>query len=482
MKLQIKRSFLFYTVLAIFGIKCLMAGYFMVHKEFLANLLHRIPLKNLELPRRGDRVLVFVPHPDDEIVGCCSFINKVIKNGCKLKVVMITNGDGIGMADQYKYWFFKPSPEKFQKLGYHRQRETKKALNLLGVSPTDLIFLGYPDRGSLNLWRENWDPDKPFTSKSTGYDHSFYNNCYTPGVKYTGSNLAGDFEKIIKDFSPTHIFYPHFYDGHLDHFITNNFVKYVLAKLDIDVKKYGYLVHRGNWPVPLGKLPQLPLLPPKALADCGIEWYSLDLSKDDLKKKEQCLRFYDSQLNKPIMGAYLYAFLRKNELFGEYAEHRDIELIMGLGREQMIPFVNPFADTLDAYLNQPADISQLTLFFKDTSTHFTLCGKIMTLAKPDQKYRYMIEFIFFGKGQSTKRAILVVENGTLEMKKLTGDSMELPEDAGFSVGNKYVSISLPLEKPFDIKAILVTATTFHKEKIVDRIGPRVIKIRNDIGN
>lgn len=59
--------------------------------------------------------------------------------------------------------------------------------------------------------------------------------------------------------------------------------------------------------------PQLSIAPPKNWPEKDTVWFSFDLDEDSLKKKQQSISFYKTQVgyNPP----FLYTFARKNELF-----------------------------------------------------------------------------------------------------------------------------------------------------------------------
>ena len=40
----------------------------------------------------GRRLLVFAPHPDDEIIGCGGVLLNAVKIGCEIQVVYVTDG------------------------------------------------------------------------------------------------------------------------------------------------------------------------------------------------------------------------------------------------------------------------------------------------------------------------------------------------------------------------------------------------------
>src|SRR4051794_14884739 len=43
---------------------------------------------------QADSIVVFAPHPDDEVIGCAGIIMQALARGARVKVVAITSGDG----------------------------------------------------------------------------------------------------------------------------------------------------------------------------------------------------------------------------------------------------------------------------------------------------------------------------------------------------------------------------------------------------
>ncbi|MDX1919546.1 MAG: PIG-L deacetylase family protein [Candidatus Caenarcaniphilales bacterium] len=86
------------------------------------------------------KIIVFAPHPDDELIGCGGSIAKHIKNGNEVSVVYMTSGDsgniGINKND----------------LAIMREEEASRGAKMLGVK--ELIFLRNPD-GYLEASKEN---------------------------------------------------------------------------------------------------------------------------------------------------------------------------------------------------------------------------------------------------------------------------------------------------------------------------------------
>ena len=70
-------------------------------------------------------LLVIIPHEDDELAIAGAMIYGAVQQNMRIKVVFVTNGD------------------YFRQEGTIRIKEAGKALGELGVTPEDIIFLGY---------------------------------------------------------------------------------------------------------------------------------------------------------------------------------------------------------------------------------------------------------------------------------------------------------------------------------------------------
>ncbi len=96
--------------------------------------LELCPLPKILTPLEGGRVLVFAPHQDDETIGCGGTLALLRKNGCKIKVIFVTDGGGAGSL-----------PEGSVAI---RKKEAAEALAVLGID--DILFLDEPDGNFLN--------------------------------------------------------------------------------------------------------------------------------------------------------------------------------------------------------------------------------------------------------------------------------------------------------------------------------------------
>src|SRR5690606_15046442 len=270
----------------------------------------------------GSRWLVVAPHCDDEILGAGGLLHTAIQAGCAVRVVLLTNGDGYNRtALRGQSRRLRLTPAQYIEFAYHRQRETLAALGVLGVSPAEVVFCGYPDRGLAAMWEDHWEFHRPYRSRFTRVTRSPYENSRTRGAVFCGESVVRDLEEIVREFRPTHVIVPHPHDTHGDHWAGCCFTLYALERLRLRGRLpvggpvvLQYLVHQGTWPQPRGYRPRAMLVPPKPYARLPLEWLSLELPEEAVERKLQALLCYRSQM--VFMRRYLLSFVRRNELFG----------------------------------------------------------------------------------------------------------------------------------------------------------------------
>lgn len=127
------------------------------------------------------KVVVFAPHPDDELIGCGGSIAKHVSRDDKVTVVYMTSGDKGGTEHSKEI------------LAIIREREALEAAEFMGIN--SLIFLKNED-GSLRRSPE----------------------------------IIKNVKNIITGEKPQLIYIPHHLDGHKDHIITNKIVVEVIKK------------------------------------------------------------------------------------------------------------------------------------------------------------------------------------------------------------------------------------------------------------
>jgi len=95
-------------------------------------------------PNRSESIVIFAPHPDDEVIGCAGIIMQALARGARVKVVDITSGDGFdaAAAGLTHKKVNEVGPDDFFALSRLRQTQSRNALEILGGKADDLIVLG----------------------------------------------------------------------------------------------------------------------------------------------------------------------------------------------------------------------------------------------------------------------------------------------------------------------------------------------------
>ncbi len=267
---------------------------------------------------KSDRVLVIAPHPDDETLGAGGLIRSAVEAGAEVKILYLTHGDHNEIASI----FYQKRPlvvkSDFLKSGQIRKEEAVAAMAALGLSKGHLVFLGYPDFGTLAIWRKHWGSAKPFRSFLTRINKDLYREDLSYGNPYRGENIVKDFEKVIASFRPTQVFVTPPFDLNPDHRAAYLYLQVALLDLENTVspeKVYCYLIHAHKWPQPKKYLPENPLEPPPhASLNEALDWIKRPLTARQVQLKNKALSNYKSQ---SYSKDFLFSFVRSNELFFE---------------------------------------------------------------------------------------------------------------------------------------------------------------------
>ena len=202
------------------------------------------------------RVCIFAPHPDDEILGCGGLLQQLVANGNAILLVYVTNGTQSHPNSQV----YPP-----QKLNIIRPQESFAALEVLNIAQQVATV-------ALDL---------------------------TDGEVF--SQQAQFKEKLTAIIRPDDILVtPFIHDGHPDHEATGQVVA-AFAKQQ-QLACYQVLIWAWHWAKP---------------ADSRIPWHcalSVDLTAEQLQRKTQAIHCFKSQIsidastgNLPILSAQTIA-------------------------------------------------------------------------------------------------------------------------------------------------------------------------------
>ena len=267
--------------------------------------------------RPDDRILVLAPHPDDEVIGCGGIIQKALAQKLAVRVVFFTYGDN----NEWSFTVYRKhpviEPTAVQAMGLIRHDEAVRADKILGLNSNQLVFLGYPDFGTLNIWNQYWGKSPPFESMLTRVREVHYANAFRPGAPYKGEEIVRDLTTVLRDFKPTKIFLAHAGDYNHDHRALYLFTRVALWNIEKEMKPavFPYLVHFPQWPQPRGYKPA-ELLTPPILYKTSAAWASSSLTPMEVAIKHAAIQTHKTQYN--YAANYLLSFVRANELFGDF--------------------------------------------------------------------------------------------------------------------------------------------------------------------
>jgi hypothetical protein len=107
------------------------------------------------------------------------------------------------------------SPSEMAAFAQARRHESQRAMTLLGLSPADLIFLGYPDAKLLDMY--NYPDSVIAGNTSAGLSET--------GKPFTGSNLTEDLCRFLRFCPNATVYTTHPSDHHRDHHALALFVE-----------------------------------------------------------------------------------------------------------------------------------------------------------------------------------------------------------------------------------------------------------------
>ncbi|GBD27378.1 1D-myo-inositol 2-acetamido-2-deoxy-alpha-D-glucopyranoside deacetylase [bacterium HR30] len=287
-------------------------------------------------------VLVVAPHPDDETLAAGGLIQRVLGTRGTVRIVYVSNGDGYLEAVQAQMQGRPPSADDFQRYGRQRQAEAVEAQLELGVPPTWLTFLGFPDGGIRALWSEYWCSADPYVSPFTHQSRSDQN----AHLLYRGVELERELTRLLSTWKPDIVVAPDPRDVHSDHCAVGLFVLQALRELrrrgtPALPKVWGYLVHFPGYPGDPGWKDAT-----RHSGACGdkdgaatlsdTKWLQLELEEKQVRSKRSALTRYATQVQ--VMRPFLEQFARSEEWFSILEpKHWDLPRVIRKGRKTTKP-------------------------------------------------------------------------------------------------------------------------------------------------
>jgi LmbE family N-acetylglucosaminyl deacetylase len=421
--------------------------------------------------------LVFSPHPDDETLGCGGLIQRAKSAGATVTIAFLTNGDGFRVAVERQFRELHVGPEDYIRFASHRQKETLTALGALGVSRDDVLFLGYPDRGLLPLWTDNWSSDRLFRSPYTQHDHSPYDLAFRPGAAYCGRSVLEDVEQVLRRERPTDIYVTHPSDDHPDHTAASSFVTLALDRIRDSGEAWAkrahlhyFIVHRGDWPVPQGMYKTDPLSPPSEMAALDTKWQSLGLTSAETEAKGKSILAYESQT--AVMKRFLVSFARKSEIFGTLGSAQ-IERVSSPVNDDLLkswagskPVIrDPVNDSLLRDFQGGGDVSAVYAAHDSSRLYM----RILTHQAVSPSVEFKVKVRYFGDRRSD------AGGGTYTVSVRPGKAVSPAETIASSSGNA-VDLSIPLRDIGYAHRLALNIDTLFAGMQVDRTGYRFLEL------
>lgn len=278
---------------------------------------------NNKVPRS---ILVIGPHQDDESMVAGGVIRAAVLAGDTVHIVLVTNGDVNGTTE-----------------GLAREAESVAAAQLLGVPEQNVVFLGYGDQTTYEIWTAS-STSQVFTS-AAGHTATYANRGLggtdfhtfrtgSPGP-YNRATMLSDFTELINYFHPDEIYTVNYWDNHGDHCATSAFLNDALIALrrsgaDVRVRVFESIVwapyanggcYSADWPAPgSGALPYPPFTVPQCVGN-GVTLNGQMVERipvppemqtpgTSTNLKWEAIAAYPSQFND-----FLTSFVRKDEFF-----------------------------------------------------------------------------------------------------------------------------------------------------------------------
>lgn len=175
----------------------------------------------------GRRVMLIVPHEDDEINLLSGVMEQYTTAGSELVVVFVTNGDS-------------------ETNGETRITEALRATALYGIPEQNVLFLGYGDTGKEQKTHLYNETQNKLYRSSAGRTHTYGSKAHPAfrSLDYTRENLISDLQSALETWLPDTIYCVD-YDAHPDHRATSLAFEKAMGRMLRQHADYAPLVYKG---------------------------------------------------------------------------------------------------------------------------------------------------------------------------------------------------------------------------------------------
>lgn len=256
-------------------------------------------------------IVVFAPHPDDEVIGCAGVIQQALARDRRVQVVFSTSGDGYprAAARLAGKTLGELEPADFIRLGETRRAEALAADRELGLAERDLVHLGFPDGSFGGVLAATGS--EPVRSPLTQLSES-----PTTGAPYTRRGALDGFVRLLEDSRPAEVYVTDAADEHGDHSATHQIVTEAIKRTGSTARVFTFMVHAAHdrWPDPG------PLFETKTIDGVvyprGVKWpppIRVPLLPGHAANKFRALKKNESQW--ALDHDYLGSFVKSEEVF-----------------------------------------------------------------------------------------------------------------------------------------------------------------------
>ncbi|MDR3291336.1 MAG: PIG-L family deacetylase [Methanobrevibacter sp.] len=410
--------------------------------------------------KSSDRIVIFSPHPDDDVIANFGLTISAMKKNAAVKIVYMTNGDGRPKSYLDDYLKLNNITNFKGNIGEIRHAEALNGLHILGLNDNDCIFLGYPDSAMKNLFLDNWDYDNLFKNKNlpNSYDHSPYTFSFEKKAPYCGMNVVKNLNQILNDFKPNIILTPDPTDDHGDHWATNAFVQYVTVEKGYNKSMYHFLIHKEGLPIICAYCPCEDVIIPLNISVFDAKWMKLPLSDDDKQLKRKAINSHESQIYEIEERNYLESFIRINEYFTVYPKIK-IQKIPNYSLKHGMPkssFKNVvfkpddlknIYDPLEKLLQR--DLDSIGLIIDNQSLY-----SIVKSNKNTDDYHYIFHLYLYD-GKKYKKLDIDVKDDNARYISNTSDNIIYPQKLEVQHENDMIGVKIPLNIIKGTKNILI---------------------------